>query len=105
MVRQAVRSIAASLLLVAILAVAGASGVAAAGQAHDGAVAKIDINHATAEELQQLPGVGPSLAQRIVDFREKNGPFGSVDELLKVRGIGEKSLERFRHLVTAGKGK
>jgi competence protein ComEA len=63
----------------------------------------VDVNRATAAELLAVPGIGKSLAQRIVDFREKNGPFGKVDDLLKVQGVGEKSLERIRPYVTVGK--
>jgi len=65
----------------------------------------VDLNAAGAEELQAVPGIGKSLATRIVAFREKNGAFKSVDDLLKVQGIGEKSLEKLRPFVTVGKGK
>ena len=68
------------------------------------AAAPIDLNAASVEQLVAVPGIGKSLAQRIVDFRQKNGPFKSVDELLKVQGIGEKSLEKLRpHLVVRAK--
>ena len=70
---------------------------AADGAAHGG---MIDINTADAEKLTDLPGVGRALAQRIVDYRKEHGPFKTVDELLNVRGIGEKSLARFRDRVT-----
>lgn len=66
---------------------------------------RIDINRATAQELETLPQVGPVLAQRIVEFRAKQGPFKSVDDLLKVQGVGEKLLERLRDRVTAGGSK
>lgn len=56
----------------------------------------INVNKASAEQLQLLPRVGPSLAGRILEFRQKNGDFHSVDELQAVRGIGEKSLETLR---------
>jgi comEA protein len=59
----------------------------------------IDINRATAEELQRLPGVGPRISQRIVDEREK-GRFKSVEDLRRVSGIGPKILERLRPYVT-----
>ena len=65
----------------------------------------IDINSATAAELEQLPGVGPSLARKIVEFRDQNGAYRTVDDLLKIRGIGEKSLERFRDKIIVGKSK
>lgn len=59
----------------------------------------IDINRATANELERLPGVGPSTAKAIVDHRSRNGPFGSVDDLLKVRGIGPAKLGEIRPWV------
>lgn len=62
----------------------------------------VDINTATAEELQELMGVGPVLAQAIVDYRAEHGPFASVDELLEVSGIGEAKLEGIRGDVTVG---
>jgi competence protein ComEA len=59
----------------------------------------VDINTATATELDTLPGVGPVLAQRIVDWRAQNGRFTSVDELSEVSGIGDAVLARLRPLV------
>ena len=60
----------------------------------------LDLNHATAQELTMLPGIGEVLAQRIVDYREAHGPFSSVEELIAVEGIGEGKLEKLRELVT-----
>lgn len=62
----------------------------------------VNINTATAEELAQLMGIGPVLAQAIVDYRESHGPFASVEELLEVSGIGEAKLGRIREDVTIG---
>jgi competence protein ComEA len=62
----------------------------------------IDLNTATAEELDALPGIGPATAAAIVSHRERNGPFSSVDGLLDVRGIGPAKLEALRDLVTVG---
>lgn len=62
----------------------------------------VDINTADLEELQRLNGVGPVLAQRIIDYREEHGPFRSVDELLEVSGIGEATLGKFRDNATVG---
>ena len=59
----------------------------------------IHLNSATLEELETIPGVGPVTAQRILDFREQNGPFRSVDELDAVSGIGPKRMEQMRELV------
>ncbi len=88
-------------VVLALLAVpATASG---AGGEEKGA--KININTATVEELVSLPGIGPAYAKRIVEFREKNGPFKKVDDLLNVQGIGEKTLEKIRDKVTVSTGK
>lgn len=59
-----------------------------------------NLNTATVDELDELPGVGPVTAQSIVDWRTENGPFRSVDDLLEVRGIGEGTLGDLRDLVT-----
>jgi len=56
----------------------------------------LDVNLASAAELERLPGVGPALAARIVDVRAREGPFGSVDDLRRVRGVGVATLERLR---------
>lgn len=62
----------------------------------DGLVA---VNRATASELESLPGVGPVLAERIVGYREENGPFREIEDLLDVPGIGESKLSSLRDLV------
>ncbi|MBV8170806.1 MAG: ComEA family DNA-binding protein [Candidatus Eremiobacteraeota bacterium] len=59
----------------------------------------LDVNTASAEELVQLPGVGPSLAQRIVDYRQQNGPFQTVDDLQNVPGIGPSKFDRLAPFV------
>jgi competence protein ComEA len=61
---------------------------------------KVNINEASAPELERLPGIGPSLAQKIVDYRITNGPFLSVEDLLKVSGIGPAKLEQIRGSIT-----
>jgi competence protein ComEA len=60
----------------------------------------LDVNEATVREFDQLPGIGPALAQRIIDHRRSHGRFTTVDDLLLIKGIGPKKLERFRELVT-----
>lgn len=60
----------------------------------------VNINNADQSALESLPGVGPALAQRILDWRSTNGQFGSVEQLLDVAGIGAKTLEKFRDRVT-----
>jgi competence protein ComEA len=76
----------------------GGSGGGAAGGAGDEAV--VNLNTATVDQLDALPGIGPAIAQAVVDYRDRNGPFASVDQLLEVRGIGEAKLEDLRERVT-----
>lgn len=63
----------------------------------------VDLNRATAQELEDLPGVGPVLAQRIVQWREAHGRFHSLEDLNAVKGIGDKKLSRLRTMVMVGK--
>ncbi|HET6930005.1 MAG TPA: helix-hairpin-helix domain-containing protein [Candidatus Acidoferrum sp.] len=63
----------------------------------------ININTAGATELQQVPGIGPSTAQKILDTRKSYGAFRSVDDLLAIKGIGPKKLEKMRKYLTVGK--
>jgi len=63
---------------------------------------KVNINTAAVDDLVTLPGIGKSYAQRIVEHRDKNGPFKKVEDLLNVRGIGEKTFERIRDRITVG---
>jgi competence protein ComEA len=72
-------------------------GTGATGTAQGGLV---NLNTATAQELEALPGVGPSTAAAIIAHRDANGPFTSVEQLIDVRGIGDAKLEQLRHLVT-----
>lgn len=74
-----------------------------AGAAENQTVGVVNINTASSEQLQMLPRVGPSLAGRIIEFREANGPFQAVDEILAVKGIGESSFEKLEpYIVTSG---
>jgi len=63
----------------------------------------ININTAGASDLQQVPGIGPSTAQKILDTRKSYGTFKSVDDLLAIKGIGPKKLEKMRKYLTVGK--
>src|SRR5258707_13629661 len=63
----------------------------------------VNINAATSEELQLVPGIGPSTAEKILQMRKSYGPFKSVDDLLAIRGLGPKRLEKMRKYLVAGK--
>ena len=60
---------------------------------------------ASAEELDQLPGIGAAIAQRIVDYRQANGPFASIEEIMEVKGIGEATFADIRDSITVGETK
>lgn len=77
------------------------SGVAFAGKKKPPA-RPVNINTATSEELQQVPGIGPATAQKILQMRKSYGPFKSVDDLLAIRGLGEKRLGKMRKYLTVG---
>jgi competence protein ComEA len=64
--------------------------------------ARVNINTAPAAELETLPRIGPKVAQRIVDYRTKNGNFKKVEEIMKVQGIGEKVYDQIKDLITVG---
>ena len=66
------------------------------------ASAVVDLNSATAAELDALKGVGAAKAKAIIDYRDKNGPFKSVDELAKVKGFGAKTVDKLRPELTVG---
>lgn len=72
----------------------------AAGDASAPAGPVVNLNTATAEQLESLPGVGARMAQRILEYREKHGGFKKVEELMNVKGIGERSFLRLRPRLT-----
>jgi len=63
----------------------------------------ININRANSEELQQVPGIGPATAEKILQMRKSYGAFKSIDDLLSIRGIGKKRLEKMRKYLTISK--
>jgi competence protein ComEA len=63
-------------------------------------IGKLDLNRATAEDFESLPGIGPVLAERIIEYRRSNGTFRTVGDLRLVKGIGKKTFERVRQLVS-----
>jgi competence protein ComEA len=94
------------LIMLFLLAVVGMAGVApvsvvaADNPAASTVIETIHLNQATAEELQTLPGVGPALSERIVQFRTEHGPFTSVDQLTEVNGVGQAKLAKLRNQLT-----
>jgi competence ComEA-like helix-hairpin-helix protein len=88
------------LAVLCALCIAGTTGT---GWAEKKPPAKpIDLNAATVEQLQQLPGVGPATAKAIVQFRQKSGPFKRVEDLLAIPRITKQKLEKIRPYVTTG---
>ena len=61
---------------------------------------RLDLNHATLSQLDGLPGIGPVIAERIIQFREDNGPFKWIEDLMNVRGIGEKTFLKLAERIT-----
>ena len=98
-------------MLVASLVTAGPSAWAqsdkspAASKARATANAPVNLNAASAAQLQTLPGVGSSTAQRILEYRQKNGAFKKIEELMNVKGIGEKSFLKLKPLITVAADK
>ncbi len=66
------------------------------------AIKKININTATVQELTTLPRIGPKKASAIVEYRNKNGKFQRIEDIMKVKGIGEKTFLRLKDLITVG---
>jgi competence ComEA-like helix-hairpin-helix protein len=91
--------------VMAVILLLGSPLIAAPAPPDGEEVEAIDINTADVEELMELPGVGPAYAERIVAYREENGPFESVEEIMNVRGIGEKTFLRIRDRIRVGKVK
>lgn len=83
------------------LAITLSAGVAAAA-AKPAPAGKVNINSASVEQLSTVPGIGAKLAARIVEHRQKSGPFKSVQELMNVKGVGEKSFEKLQPYLTLG---
>ena len=73
---------------------------APAGQASAAATTLVNLNTATAAQLETLPGIGKATAERILEYRQKNGGFKKAEELMNVRGVGEKSFLKLKTLIT-----
>ena len=63
-------------------------------------IPRIDLNTATLSQLASLPGIGPVIAERIVELREKSGPFKRIEDLMNIRGIGEKKFLKLKERIT-----
>jgi competence protein ComEA len=83
-------------VLILCLGLALAPAAAMAQKSKAALTEKVNINTATAEQLQTLPGVGPSLAKTIIEHRTKSGKFSRIEELINVKGIGEKKFQKIK---------
>jgi competence protein ComEA len=99
---KALRRLALSCVAAALAVAVGVGPAVAAAKAKAMPTGKININSATVTELSSLPGVGPRLAARIVEYRQKAGGFKTTQELLNVRGVGEKNFSKLQPHLTAG---
>jgi competence protein ComEA len=105
---RTVLALAAVMFLLAALpspAVAAQTKPAARSAAKPASTATVNLNTASAAELETLPGVGAKTAALIVEFRQKNGPFKKIEELMNVRGIGEKNFLKLKPQITVGAAK
>ena len=78
------------------LVLPGATEASSSGSSQD----LININTASVEELDSLPGIGPTIAQRIIDYRDENGPFQTIEDILNVSGVGPSTFEQIKDLIT-----
>ena len=100
------RTLFASALALTVVLLSGLT--ASAQQTEKGAAttgATINLNSATVEQLEGLPGIGPKTAQLIVEYRQKSGGFKKIEDLMNIKGIGEKSFLKLKPMVTVSADK
>jgi competence protein ComEA len=95
-------SFGAALVLAVLLAAPVALAEQAQAPAKPTPAAQVNINTASADQLEGLPGVGPKMAARIIDYRQKNGGFKKIEDLMNIQGIGEKNFLKLKPLITLG---
>jgi len=93
------RTILGVLLATALVFSAGSAALAQSDQAAPSTKAAVNLNTATVAQLEDLPGVGRATAERILEYRQKSGGFKKIEELMNVKGIGEKSFLKLKPLV------
>jgi competence protein ComEA len=101
----AVASLVATMPAVVVSAQDKPPAAASRAAARPASTAIVNINTASAADLEGLPGVGAKTAVRIVEYRQKNGPFKKVEELMNVRGLGEKNFLKLKSQLTVGAAK
>jgi competence protein ComEA len=97
-----IRRLVGAVLALGLVALSAGSASAEAAPAKAAPAAKVSLNSATVDQLAAVPGVGPKLAARIVEQRQKSGGFKSVEDILSVKGIGEKSFAKMQPHLTLG---
>ena len=95
--RRQVWRVVGAFLVLSLVGLIGAPLMHAADRDDGG---RININSADVEELTDLPGIGPAYAKRIVEYRKEFGPFKTIEDLLNVRGIGDRTFEKIRDRIT-----
>jgi competence protein ComEA len=83
-------------VLVVCLGLVLAPAAALAQKSKAASAEKVNLNTATAEQLQTLPGIGPALAKTIIEHRSKNGKFNKIEEILNIKGMGEKKFQKIK---------